>query len=618
MSTGASTLPDRLRLPLRFDAEKMLQDTRRIEARYWTPHFNRDEYTGVWDGVALLARGGDPSRLYPGLEDEAGFGPTPVLAECPYLAEVLGAFRCRLASARLLRLAPGARIHEHRDYDLGPDCGRLRIHIPIQTGDDVRFVVGGRRVRMTAGETWYMDFALLHRVENRGDVDRIHLVIDCVNDAWLQDMMSRALAMEPGEAMGAPEADEPDTMERFRRRLVEDPLLAEALRNSADAGEFAILAEKAAEAAGLAIERGEIERIMRAAGRGGSVLELDAAPPLEDWIPERVSWRGGKPEVHWCFLGRAPLAEPFFQDTLTLARRAPFNRFMRVVTPIEALERAVAEQRGLPLVGLIAHVSRCGSTLIAQMLASLPRLVVASEPAPLDDVLRFEGSLSHERRLELVRAVASAIGRARTGRETGFVIKLDSWHLASLEVLKEAFPATPLVLAYRDPAEVLASQMREPGLQMAGGLGEPFRSVSMEGLSQLEYRARIVGLLFEAAVREGPACLLVNHSELPEAVVSRVAPHFALALSPEDHERLRRRGALDGKSAGQLFERNSRTPLIAADVAAGAGKWAGAAYLALENSRLGSGRRERVIAEEEKAGYAKRVVPGADANGEVP
>lgn len=610
MSVNASPLPDRLCLPLRFDAARMLGDVSRIEAGYWTPHFNRDEYTGAWDGVALLAREGDAARLYPSRDDEAGCRPTPVLERCPYLTEVLAAFGCRLVSARLLRLAPGARIHEHRDYDLGPDCGRLRLHIPIQTGEDVRFIVGGQRVRMSAGETWYMDFGLLHRVENRGSVDRVHLVVDCINDDWLQNLMTQALAMKTPDDAGAAEADEPDTIEMFRRRLAADPILAGPLEGCADAREFVDLAEAAANRAGLRVERADIELILRSAGRGGSLLELDEAPHLQDWVPESVSWTGGRARVHWCFLGRTPLFDPFFKDTTTRARRAPFNRFMRVVTSIEALEQAARDRPGLPLVGIVAHVSRCGSTLVAQMLATLKSLVVASEPPALDDVLRLgDGHVARERRIDLVRAMVSALGRARTGGETGFVMKLDSWHLASLDVLQDAFPQVPVVLAYRDPAEVLASQMREPGLQMAGGLGEPYGGVSMEGRTQLEYRGKIVGLLFEAALRQGPGCLLINHSELPAAVLSRVAPHFGLALSPADEEKMRSRGALDGKSAQQIFEPRATSPALAEEVGACARQWAAVPYRALEELRKRAHRQDRPIAEAEKAGYATRIVP---------
>jgi len=38
---------------------------------------------------------------------------------------------------------------------------------------------------MGPGEAWYLNFDLVHRVENNGAEERVHLVIDCVVNDWL-------------------------------------------------------------------------------------------------------------------------------------------------------------------------------------------------------------------------------------------------------------------------------------------------------------------------------------------------------------------------------------------------------------------------------------------------
>jgi hypothetical protein len=50
----------------------------------------------------------------------------------------------------------------------------------------VSFFLAGERLLMNEGESWYLNFNLPHRVENRSCADRIHLVLDCVLNDWLR------------------------------------------------------------------------------------------------------------------------------------------------------------------------------------------------------------------------------------------------------------------------------------------------------------------------------------------------------------------------------------------------------------------------------------------------
>jgi len=83
-------------------------------------------------------------------------------------------FVVRLLLAKLLA---GGKIPNHTDagYSL-LNCHR--IHIPITTNDKVVFVVGGEEKSMQVGELWEINNESVHAVENRGEEDRIHLIID--------------------------------------------------------------------------------------------------------------------------------------------------------------------------------------------------------------------------------------------------------------------------------------------------------------------------------------------------------------------------------------------------------------------------------------------------------
>jgi quercetin dioxygenase-like cupin family protein len=190
-------VPDRVRLPLQFDVAALAAEATAIPADDWVPHFNQSVYEGAWTGVALRSVGGVAQQLYPDPAARAPFADTDLLMRCPAYRLALGEFRCPIMAARLLALAPGALIKEHRDYQLGWDDGEIRVHVPILTAGGVTFDLDGRPVELGPGEAWYLDLNRPHRAANGSSLTRVHLVVDCVVDHWLTDLMARALLGGP-------------------------------------------------------------------------------------------------------------------------------------------------------------------------------------------------------------------------------------------------------------------------------------------------------------------------------------------------------------------------------------------------------------------------------------
>jgi mannose-6-phosphate isomerase-like protein (cupin superfamily) len=183
--------PDRVQLPFRFDAPALAADARGLNEIAWERHFNTAYYEGDWSGAALRSTGGRIS-LYPDPTPGASYEDTPLLARCPGVRTVLATLRCPLTSVRFLRLGAGARVREHTDYKLGFEDGEVRLHIPVVTGPGVEFVLDGREIAMEPGECWYVDVNRPHRVANPGPNSRIHLVIDCIVDDWLHEILVSA------------------------------------------------------------------------------------------------------------------------------------------------------------------------------------------------------------------------------------------------------------------------------------------------------------------------------------------------------------------------------------------------------------------------------------------
>ncbi|HEU4817614.1 aspartyl/asparaginyl beta-hydroxylase domain-containing protein [Janthinobacterium sp.] len=179
-----------LQLPLHVDVARMQRDSDQFAEGEWISHFNKGAYDQGWSCVPLRSPGGATDHIMP--VDGAAYAGTPQLARCPGLREVLASFACEINSARLLALAPGALIRAHRDAGTSLADGLIRIHIPIHTSPQVLFTIDGETVHFTAGHAWYMDASCLHAVHNQGSAPRIHLVLDCVTNAWLEALFATA------------------------------------------------------------------------------------------------------------------------------------------------------------------------------------------------------------------------------------------------------------------------------------------------------------------------------------------------------------------------------------------------------------------------------------------
>ena len=271
--------------------------------------------------------------------------------------------------------------------------------------------------------------------------------------------------------------------------------------------------------------------------------------PSDDWLPVHVIPGNGGPDVQWAFFGARRLTEPFFESSVRWALTRPIGRLLSLYTPLNVLIQNPPADLPQPD-GFIFHMSRCGSTLVAQMLAAVERNIVVSEAPPLDTGLLLARQAPGDLSLRILRALVGALGRKRRADRRYFV-KLDSWHTLALPLMRRAFPAVPWVFLYRDPVEVLVSQARMRGLQtVAGAL--PAGLYEFEGDAEMdgeEYCARVLGQTCAAAV-ENVALgggLLVNYRDLPDAVTAQILPHFGVHPEQAELSRMAEAAKYDAK-----------------------------------------------------------------------
>jgi hypothetical protein len=353
-------------------------------------------------------------------------------------------------------------------------------------------------------------------------------------------------------------------LEGFRTFVLENVALHEELRRAKDLHAFAGLVVEIGQRHGFAFTAQDVAQAIRAThvqSLGGARAHARETPlPPGGWLPARAFWQGEELYVGWSYFGDRRLVEPFFEGSLRRALETPFNLLFQYTTSIVRLSEWLAAHPGLMPRGFIFHMSRCGSTLVTQMLAALAHNLVLSEAPPLDVVVQARArrpGLSEQQQALWLAAMTSALGEPRRGEQALFV-KLDCWHTRALPLFRRAFPSVPWVFLYRDPVEVLVSQLEVPGIHTVpelGGAAILGTEAPFEPHRREDYCARILARICEPVLthaREGGG-LLINYRDLPDATWTSILPHFGVPVSASDRAVMAKAARYNAKVPGVPF-----------------------------------------------------------------
>ena len=340
--------------------------------------------------------------------------------------------------------------------------------------------------------------------------------------------------------------------------------LAGALSSIVEGSAFAAEAARRARALNVALpaelNAGRRRPDALEVARSTASPSIGSALPSRHWLPVAV---GAAPEgiaVDWAWVGPEPLRASFYEDEIRRASALPFNRAFRYRTRLDDLVAHAGDIEGRKPDGFIFHMSRCGSTLVAQMLASLPDAIVISEAAPIDTVVQRGRCGEPDVATQVLRVIITAFGRKRTGDERRYVVKLDAWHSLALPLFRRAFPDVPWVFLYRDPVEVLVSQMRQRGMQMVPSYFPPsFYGIADADCSLNEdYYARVLAAVCRAAIDHAAlgGGLFLNYDRLPEAVLAKILPHFAIVATEDERKAMRDAARRNAKAPSFGFVRD--------------------------------------------------------------
>lgn len=255
----------------------------------------------------------------------------------------------------------------------------------------------------------------------------------------------------------------------------------------------------------------------------------------------------------------------------------------------KAMAEAIAQHREIPITkvlkvgGAVFHESRCGSTLVSNLLvASNPQAHrVYSESNPPIGALhactsKRKSKCSLAKQIALLRDVIYLMSRTQVSHETHVFFKIQSIGTHSISLWTQAFPDVPWVFVYRDPVEVLVSHLKHGGdeakraaclrsrpnpsqrlidlveekqQQQQQHLTESTPSKTVDELSNVEFCAAHLATLCQAAIQEyqsnhhnghlghgGSKGQFLNYASLPDIMWESILPnHFDTEDLSEQH-----------------------------------------------------------------------------------
>ncbi len=249
-------------------------------------------------------------------------------------------------------------------------------------------------------------------------------------------------------------------------------------------------------------------------------------------------------QLVWFNFENITITDPFFSETITRAKIHHHPERQHIITT--PLEYVLHIDHPVPPDALVLHISRCGSTLLSQQWAVVPRIRVISEAALFNQLLT-DPAIADHMRIALLQA-CSHIYRQHAPH---CIIKCDAWHILHYPLLRKAFPNTPFIALFRNPYEVLCSHQRLPGMHMIPGVLTrhelPIALQSNHYQQLWEYREEVLWALFKALLEIAKDCTMIQYNEEFAAAVEYINSRLSITLNEEEVIRMRKRGLQHSK-----------------------------------------------------------------------
>lgn len=307
-------------------------------------------------------------------------------------------------------------------------------------------------------------------------------------------------------------------------------------------------------------------------------------------LPIDLRFADGKSYVVLAKVPRVNLTDPFFLDSLAgsfhvadvnKAAGDEQNVLVRPLhydvtdprielVPIDAFVRNF-QNKGIDEknTNFVFHMSRCGSTLAMQMLATINRFYVISEPtvvlAILNPLMTPPDGVT---RKQLLQAAINAIHACKPDHCERVFIKFRSWNILLIEEFLGLYPNVRWMFTHRNGLEVLESVLRDPPGWMRSrhtlvsffasifGLSEQATELFTDG----EYATRLLGTFCKnARMQDSPNALFVDYVRITDDLPAIFNYAWNLALTDREIKQMHERTKVYSKDPEKvkIFEPDS-------------------------------------------------------------
>ncbi len=285
---------------------------------------------------------------------------------------------------------------------------------------------------------------------------------------------------------------------------------------------------------------------------------------ISNWIPINLVEKENEIYFEWIYFSDIPFAEPFFEETIVKCRSHNYNsKRFRLVSTAENIIEWSKELDFVELKGLVFHVSRCGSTMLSQSLATSSENIMVSEAPIIDQILRSD-VFNEDTKTVLLKSVLRFLGQIRFPDQKNLIIKLDAWSIFKASYLRSVFSGIPFALLYRNPGEVLRSHQKMAGMHMVPNLIPSsvfgITSKEIEELSFYEYQALVLEKYFQSFLdfyETDQNVIMLNYNDGMKNVIERFITFINVCFSEKEINAMLERLKKHSKNESAVFTGDS-------------------------------------------------------------
>jgi hypothetical protein len=292
-------------------------------------------------------------------------------------------------------------------------------------------------------------------------------------------------------------------------------------------------------------------------------MSNNAESAVTNWIPVKLYPEDESLLCRWLYVGDKDFNEPFFDETISACRAMfPENwHVKRSMSTTDVLPDWAIEMDTIEPTAFIFHISRCGSTLISQMLGMQPSNIILSEVPFFDDLLRYGKKFNRMQEiLPQLKAAIGFYGAKRNENHQQLFIKADSWHIHFYKELRALYPTVPFFLLYRKPDEVIRSQQKKRGMQAIPNLLEAdifgFDKDKISLMHLDEYMGMVIEsylTAFLGILQKDKFAYAINYHDGAMQIVHTIESVIGISISGSERLLMEKRAGFHAKFPEQVF-----------------------------------------------------------------